>query len=323
MVLAPFLFKARALQALKGNWQTALLVSFFSGILTTVMSVLSAMLVPDPALYPAPEALMAALEAVPRSTWFLLGGLSLVGLAVNPTLQLGANHYFVSRLQGMELGFGGLLSRVKLWGKGLWLSILIGVKVFLWSLLLLVPGIIAGIRYSMAYYYLAEDPGLTAWEALEKSKNAMRNTKMSYFALAISFLGWALAAMLLPSWLASTSFVVAQVLSLCLNLFLNTYMNGAYAAFYLTVSDSRGLEKLHRSAAMMGRGPHSPFGVPMGFPGMSQEDQDQDQEGQDQREPEDQEPGAGPGDEPEADPGDQPGDEPSKDAAPPEDPGEA
>ena len=115
MVLAPFLFKARALQALKGNWQTALLVSFFSGVLTTVLSVLSAMLVPDPALYPTPEALMAALEAVPQSTWFLLGGLSLVGLVVNPTLQLGANHYCLPA-SGNGAGLWGSVP-VKLWAR--------------------------------------------------------------------------------------------------------------------------------------------------------------------------------------------------------------
>ena len=146
---------------------------------------------------------------------------------------------------------------------------------------------------------------------------------MSYFALAISFL----AGQWQPCWCPPVPHKLLwwPRCFLCLNLFLNTYMNA-----YAVLPDGKrspGLEKLHRSAVMMGRGPHSPFGVPMGFPGMSQEDEDQedreDREDQDQQEPEDQERDAGSRDEPEADPGDQPGDEPSRDAAPPEDPGKA
>lgn len=261
MLLAPFLFKAKAVQSLKGNWQTALLVTFFSGIFTTGVSLAYTLLIPDLSSYTSPQRMLAAIEAVPEGTWTLLSVLSLVAFLITPILQIGANHYFISRLKGMELGFGGLLSRVGLWGKALWLTILIGVKVFLWSLLLVVPGIIAGIRYSMAYYYLAEDPSLTAWGALEKSKNAMQSTKMSYFALSISFLGWMFLSIFLPSLLVSMGFILAQVVSLGMNLFVNTYMNGAYAAFFLVVSDPQGLEKLHRAASMMGRGPGSPLGA--------------------------------------------------------------
>jgi uncharacterized membrane protein len=290
VVLAPFLFKAKAIQSLKGNWQTALLITFFSGILTTGTSLAYSVLVPDPASFRTYEALLAAVEKIPDSTWILLSVLNLLSFFINPMLQLGANHYFVSRLQGLDLGFGGLFSRVRHWGKALWLSILIGVKVFLWSLLLIVPGIIAAIRYSMAYYYLAEDPSLTAWEAVEKSKNAMRNTKMSYLALTVSFFGWLLMSMLIPQLLVSMSFILAQVVSLCLNLFINTYMNGAFASFYSAVSDPQGLERLHRSAAsMMGSSTGSPFGAFGTWMG-SQEDREPPEDAEEDEDKSEEEP---------------------------------
>ena len=50
------------------------------------------------------------------------------------------------------LGYAGLLSRARYTGKALWLQILVVVKVLLWSLLLIVPGYIAAIRYSMAIF---------------------------------------------------------------------------------------------------------------------------------------------------------------------------
>ena len=49
-----------------------------------------------------------------------------------------------------------------------WLCV---IKLFLWSLLLFVPGIIAGIRYSMMFFILADNPNITAREAINNSKD--------------------------------------------------------------------------------------------------------------------------------------------------------
>lgn len=62
--------------------------------------------------------------------------------------------------------------------------------VALWSLLLVVPGIIKSLEYSMVEYLIAEDPTLTAKEALAKSKAMMQGHKWNAFVLQLSFLGW-------------------------------------------------------------------------------------------------------------------------------------
>ncbi|MEG0995390.1 MAG: hypothetical protein RSH26_00355, partial [Clostridia bacterium] len=51
MMLGPFYFKQKARAALKGNWQTALLVTFFSGVLMTCESVLENVSFPNPLLF--------------------------------------------------------------------------------------------------------------------------------------------------------------------------------------------------------------------------------------------------------------------------------
>jgi len=247
MVLAPFIFKAKAAQSLKGNWQTALLVSFFQGIVPTAISLLYATQAPDLTGATSWEQLWSSIEKIPLNNLYLLAGLLALSVLVTPTLQLGCNHYFLCRLRGEELGFAGLFSRVRSWGKALWLTILVGVKVFLWSLLLVYPGIIAAIRYSMAPYYLAEDPTLSPWEAVEKSKNAMQNTKMSYFALYVSFLGWMMLNLLLQTLLGSVGIIIALVVSQFMELFIITYMNGAFSAFYMAVGNPEGLEALIRA----------------------------------------------------------------------------
>lgn len=66
--------------------------------------------------------------------------------------------------------------------------------IFLWSLLLIVPGIIKSYEYRMVAYLLAENPSMDTKEALETSKNMMYGNKWDAFILDFSFLGWSILA---------------------------------------------------------------------------------------------------------------------------------
>ncbi len=76
--------------------------------------------------------------------------------------------------------------------KAFGLVIVMGVFIILWTLLLIVPGIIAAIRYSQSYYILADDPQKGIMQCINESKKIMANNKMKYFTLILSFMGWAL-----------------------------------------------------------------------------------------------------------------------------------
>ena len=131
---------------------------------------------------------------------------------MSPALALGCNRYFLKLLDGKESGVReGLLGRMRIWPKALWLYVQMGVRVFLWSLLLVVPGILAAIRYSMAPYFMAQDPSISASEAIEQSKHAMKEMKMAYFSLIISFIGWSLLANVAQMFLMSFGVVIALV----------------------------------------------------------------------------------------------------------------
>ena len=258
MVIAPVVFKFKALKSLKGNWQTALLVSFFQGALLTIASVLSTTMLPSISMETLQNLTQAQIVAlareIPLSTIYLLCGIEVLAFLVTPVLRLGCNHYFVSRLNGEELGFAGLVSKLRLWGKAIWLAVLTGVKIFLWSLLLFVPGVLAAVRYSMATYYLAEEPSLTAWQAIEKSKAAMKNKKMSYYVLMLSFFGWMVLPWLAQGILSGFGPIVALVAYQFAELFVTTYMNGAFAAFFLGVRTPAALDEMTKAVpAMQGR----------------------------------------------------------------------
>jgi len=97
--------------------------------------------------------------------------------------------------------------------------------ILLWSLLLVIPGIIASFSYAMTPYILAEHPELTASEAIARSKELMRGNRWRLFCLQFSFIGW--------------SILCAFTLGIGV-LFLNPYRAAADAAFYRDlVSPSR------------------------------------------------------------------------------------
>lgn len=241
MMLGSFYYKLKAKEALAGNWQTAMLVAFFSSIMSTLLQVVQMLALPSQYGFATPEAYAQAVLAVPQSRWILLAVLFLLTLVITPVLGLGCNHYFIQRTRGNELGFGGLFSRMGSFGEALWLYLRMAVQIFLWSLLLIVPGIIAAIRYSMAPYYLADDPSIGASEALRRSKEAMAERKMNFFMLVVSFLGWTLLATMLQTYLCEVNFVLGTVAGLALQVWVAAYRNASVACFYRVVSQKGGV----------------------------------------------------------------------------------
>ncbi len=69
---------------------------------------------------------------------------------------------------------------------------LTGLFTFLWSLLFIIPGIIKSFSYSQAMMIVGENKGISAMEAIERSKRMMDGHKMDLFILCLSFIGWGL-----------------------------------------------------------------------------------------------------------------------------------
>lgn len=69
-------------------------------------------------------------------------------------------------------------------------NLLINIYISLWSLLLIVPGIIKSLSYSMSYYILKDNDNISANEAITKSKELMNGHKLELFYLYLSYLGW-------------------------------------------------------------------------------------------------------------------------------------
>lgn len=142
---------------------------------------------------------------------FLLGGV----------LQLGYARFLLRQHDGKPTEFNDLFSQFDRFGTGFAQHFLRSLYTLLWSLLLIVPGIIAALNYAMTPFILEEHPELTASEAIRRSKELMRGHKTDLFILELTFIGWSLLC----------------VLTLNLgHIALNPYKNAAYAVFYREIT---------------------------------------------------------------------------------------
>jgi uncharacterized membrane protein len=134
--------RAAARQSLRGNWLPAI------GI-TLLMIVI-----------------MGILSYIP-----FIGGICALLLA--GPLTIGLYAFFLNLVRAEKAEVGMLFGEFQNYGEKLLLTILIAVFTFLWTLLLIIPGIIAAYRYSQAYFIMKDNPGISAMDAIRLSKEMM------------------------------------------------------------------------------------------------------------------------------------------------------
>ena len=89
-----------------------------------------------------------------------------------------------------SMSYGDLFTGIRYVLKILGLCIMMLIFELLWSALLLIPGIIAGFRYSQALFILAENPDKGIMQCIRESKEMMKGHKFEYFVLNLSFILW-------------------------------------------------------------------------------------------------------------------------------------
>lgn len=140
----------------------------------------------------------------------------LVYLLILP-LAYGYAIVILNSFRGHEINIGGLFDGFNDFGRIVGTKLLQLVYTLLWSLLLLIPGIIKFYSYSMTDFILKDEPAMSNNAAIEKSMAMMQGNKMKLFLLDLSFIGWALLC----------------ILTFGIGLFwLQPYVMSAHAAFY-------------------------------------------------------------------------------------------
>ena len=148
--------------------------------------------------------------------------LSIAVILFSGALALGHCKYYIDLVaENRQDEVSVIFSRFDIFLKAMGLNLFMALFIWLWSLLFIVPGIIASYRYRLAPYLMAENPNLGIREAVNMSKELMAGHKWRLFCLELSFIGWGI---------------------LCLftcgigDLWLQPYISAATAAFYVDLT---------------------------------------------------------------------------------------
>ena len=189
-------YKNEALSALRGNWANALVATIIFVALTLFFS--------------SNDAINSYYQRIVINP-FIGYSLSFISLFVLLPLAVG---YSNSMRVLLETGDNRLTNNSFSLGFGNWLHV--------WTLLLIIPGIIKSYSYALTPYILVEHPEMSANEAIEESMRLMDGHKFDLFYLQLSFIGWA----------------ILSILSLGLGFFwLIPYQMTAQAAFYRDIKN--------------------------------------------------------------------------------------
>ena len=105
-------------------------------------------------------------------------------------LGFGIYSYFLKRSRDKKVTWKEIFSQTNLFVYFIIISLLVGLFTTLWSLLLIIPGIIAALSYSQVFFVKLDNPDIGYMDAIKKSKELMKGHKWDYFLFNLSFIGW-------------------------------------------------------------------------------------------------------------------------------------
>lgn len=117
-------------------------------------------------------------------------------LFLNGPMTLGMSILSLKLSRNEDPKFEQIFEGFKRFGAALVASLLMTLYAALWTLLLIIPGIIAMLSYALTFYILADDNSINATEAIRKSKKMMMGHKWELFCLIFRFTGWILISIL-------------------------------------------------------------------------------------------------------------------------------
>ncbi|MFO7636740.1 MAG: DUF975 family protein [Clostridia bacterium] len=170
--------RLEAREGLKGYWADAVVAALISSIIIGLVSNVNIMM----------ESFGEA-QRIINLMWIPTYAYTLL---VSNIISYGIMVFYLRLFTNWSNRLEEIFSGYKNFGNVFALMFLMNLFIFLWSLLFLIPGIIAAYRYSMAVYIMAENPGTTPMDAIRRSKELTQGVKGKIFELDLSFIGWAI-----------------------------------------------------------------------------------------------------------------------------------
>lgn len=263
-------YKQTALDALRGNWKTAMVTGFVASLFgaTTIHSgggsssnsSENSTMGQDIISYfdsPAGQDVLGIALGILGVCVLLV----IVSLFVGGAMRLGYARFNLNLIDRKPAVFQDLFTYMNCKWKGFCMNFLTGLYIGLWSLLLVIPGIVKSYSYAMTPFILSENPEMSANDAITASRELMDGHKWDLFCLYLSFIGWnllaSLPALTVLFWgifqgvqgiggigTMLGAILVAIVLAVLCAIPLQPYMEAANAAFYRDIVPKQEAETI-------------------------------------------------------------------------------
>ena len=155
--------------------------------------------------------------------------MSVAFFIVGSTVGVGYAKFNLYLIDGIRPSIGAIFSYFRHLKTAVLAELFVTIKVTLGCLLFIVPGIIAAYKYSMVKYILADDPTMSARDALFESARLMNGNKWRSFCFGLSFIGW--------NMLVAVSFGIAAI-------WVVPYEQAAFAKFYREIKREKAIAYL-------------------------------------------------------------------------------
>lgn len=170
--------KSTACQELKGNWSDPVLAFFVYLLISMAIGTVS------------------IVGNITQTTSLILSGSAIqiiLGILILFPVSFGLAYVFLQFVRGDKYEMTGKMFcffKNGQYGRSIGLTLLVTIYTFLWTLLLIIPGIIKSFSYALSYYVSFDHPELSADECINRSKEMMYGHKWQLFVLYLSFIGW-------------------------------------------------------------------------------------------------------------------------------------
>jgi len=203
-------------QALEGHWNKAILGTLIYYLVSLVPTLVISTMFEE--------------TAVQIST-------NLYAFLVSGPLLLGYTIFLIAIFRRQPSNPSEVFYGFEKFGKSFGLYFMMNLFIMLWMLLFIVPGIIASLRYAMAFYIMADKPEIGVMDAIAESKRMMNGNKWKYFCLQISFIGWfcLMGGLLIPVAMIpneTVSLVAIVIVCSAFIMYLVPYITASSVGFY-------------------------------------------------------------------------------------------
>ncbi|PGL72037.1 DUF975 family protein [Bacillus sp. AFS055030] len=183
--------KKTAKNRLSGNWGKAILTLVFYGVLQGLIY----MLLNGPVNQHYTGSIFLDLDQQDLIPGGVQTVIEIVNAIINTLLGYGLLVYFIKLIRDEEKSISDIFFYFKSghqFIRGILVGFLVTLFTVLWTILLIIPGIIKALAYSQVGYILKDNPDLNALDAITLSRRMMDGYKWKFFLLGLSFIGWGL-----------------------------------------------------------------------------------------------------------------------------------